>query len=208
MIKLRNKLFLMTAVTTLCAAIQPAILSAQTSGVGGDGYTRFLWRGTDGSISLWRVDGNLLNPISHTYGPYAGWTPVAITTGFDNYTRVLWRGTDGSADLWLVDPNLNLVTSVDYGAYYGWLPESISIDAADRTRLLWRHTNGSVSIWMVNPTLAGITSQVYGPFFGWDPGTSAAKSGANALKDNTAPSDETPDSMKRTPSIPIPPPQQ
>jgi hypothetical protein len=107
--------------------------------------------------------------------------------------------------LWLVDPNLNYVNGVNYGAYWGWTPESISIDTADRTRLLWRHTNGAVSIWMVSPTLAGITSQVYGPYFGFDPGA-AAKAGTPLLKDSANPA-QMPDSMKRTPSIPIPPPE-
>ncbi len=209
MIKLHNKLFFMAAVTTLCAAIQPAILSAQTSGVGSDDYTRILWRGTDGSISLWKLDGNLANPAYHAYGPYIGWTPLAITTGLDNYTRVLWRGTDGTVSLWLVDPNLNFVSYKQYGPYYGWLAESISIDEYDRLRLLWRETNGEVSVWMLDANNNYLTNAVYGPYFGWDPGAAAkAKTGVSATSASSAQDQAAADSMKTTPSIPIPPPQQ
>jgi len=43
-----KKLFLMAASVVIGAAvIQPATLPAQTSGVGGDGFTRLLWRGTE-----------------------------------------------------------------------------------------------------------------------------------------------------------------
>lgn len=209
MIKLRNKLFLTAAATIVFAAIQPAKLSAQTSGVGSDGYTRVLWRATDGSISLWRVDANLLNPIYHVYGPYNGWTPLAITTGLDNYTRVLWRATDGSVSLWLVDPNLNYVNSVVYGPYYGWIAESLSIDQYDRLRLIWRETSGEISIWILNSTLGYVTSETYGPYFGYDPGVAAAaKTGSSLSSNNTTVTQQAPDSMKLAPSTPIPPPQQ
>jgi hypothetical protein len=39
--------------------IQSGTVSAQTSGVGGDGYTRNFWIGTDGRISVWKLDPNL-----------------------------------------------------------------------------------------------------------------------------------------------------
>lgn len=209
MIKLQNKLFLAAAIT-VCAAILPSALSAQTSGVGGDGYTRVLWRGTDGSISLWKLDGNLNYVTSHAYGPYIGWTPLAITTGPDSYTRVLWRATDGTVSLWLVDPNLNYISGKTYGPFYGWLAESISIDQADRLRLIWRETNGEVSVWMLDPNLNYLTSAAYGPYFGWDPASAAkASSGATAANSNATTGQATPDGMKQiTPSIPIPPPQQ
>jgi hypothetical protein len=75
-------------------------VSAQTSGVGGDGYTRLLWRGTDGSISLWKLDGNLKEVSFHAYGPYPDYEPIAITAAADSYTYGLWRKTDNSISLW------------------------------------------------------------------------------------------------------------
>jgi hypothetical protein len=161
----------MAAVITMWTAISPDVLSAQTSGVGCDGFTRFLWRGTNSEISLWRVDGNLNNPISHVYGPYDGWVPVAMTVLCNNYTYVLWKYTDGSISLWKVDPDLNLVTSHIYGPFAGWIPESLSPDQTfpGNFRVLWRETLGYISIWVVDSNLNLSFSRVYGPFFGWDP---------------------------------------
>ena len=57
--RLSRLLTLMMTVAAL-SAIQPGIVSAQTSGVGSDGFTRILWRGTDGKISLWKLNASLL----------------------------------------------------------------------------------------------------------------------------------------------------
>jgi len=167
---------LITAAIGIWTAMFPSVLPAQTSGVGCDGYTRFLWTGTNSEISLWRVDGNLNNPISQTYGPYDGWTPVALTVLCNNYTYVLWKYTDGSISLWKVDPNLNYVTSHIYGPYNGWIPESLSPDQAvpGNMRVLWRETLGYVSIWDVDSNLNLLFSRVYGPYFGWTPQAGAA----------------------------------
>ena len=63
------------ASAVVLACVYPINMSAQTSGVGTDGYTRLLWRATNGSISVWKVDSNLNYADSHIYGPYDRWTP-------------------------------------------------------------------------------------------------------------------------------------
>jgi hypothetical protein len=183
---LLKKCLFTAAVTVIAAAVNPGTMFAQTSGVGSDGYTRILWRGTDGEISLWKLDGNLNYVGSHAYGPYDGWIPLAITVGQDNYARVLWKNTQGAISLWNVDPNLNLAYSRVYGPYYGWVPESISIDDNNNSRVSWRETQGHVSVWYVDPALNYLFSRVYGPYFGWDPGAAAAKKHAPAPKDTPA----------------------
>ena len=164
---------LLTAMMTLAAmsAIQAGTASAQTSGVGPDGLTRILWRGTDGRISLWKLDANLLHVADVQYGPYPGYDPVAITVGSNNHTYVLWTHTNGSISLWRVDGNLNLVTHQLFGPYDGWRAASLG-SGAGRLRVIWRHTTGQVSVWAVNPSsLAFLDNEVHGPFFGFDPGT-------------------------------------
>lgn len=174
-----RKTFLVTAAITMWSAMFPSVLPAQTSGVGCDGYTRFLWRGTDSRISLWKLDGGLNGAGSVQYGPYDGWVPVAMTVLCNNYTYVLWKHTEGSISLWKVDPNLNLVTSRQYGPYTGWIPESLSPDQAypGYFRLLWRETQGSISIWGVDSNLVLQFSKQYGPYFGFDPSIGAATTG-------------------------------
>jgi hypothetical protein len=73
------KSILAAATVVIASAFHSGAASAQISGFGGDGYTRAMWRGTDGSISLWKLDPALNVVGSHNYGPYAGWLPVALT---------------------------------------------------------------------------------------------------------------------------------
>ncbi len=181
---LRKKWFVMAAVITMWAAIHPGMLSAQNSGVGGDGNTRFFWKGTDSSISLWELNPGLAYLTNHAYGPYYAWVPSALTVGSDSYTRVLWKNTNGSISLWLLDPNLNYVTSKVYGPYSGWTAEGLSTDPTNNyTRVIWKDTSGSISVWIVDNNNNYLSSSAYGPYFGWEAGASKAarlKSGARA----------------------------
>jgi hypothetical protein len=173
---LRN--WLRITLATISVVVLPCILSAQNSGVAGDGTFRLMWRGTDSHISLWTLDSsNNINETSfHEYGPYDGWLPIALTTANSGSSYILWRNTNGSISLWLVDPNLNLVSYRVYGPYDGWTAESLSVDTAstNRFRVLWRETDGRVSIWIVDPLLNLVSSRVYGPYFGFDPTPGAA----------------------------------
>ena len=172
---LRKTFFVIAAVITLGSAIQPSMLFAQTSGVGSDGYTRFMWWGNNGAISIWRLDPSLGAPVSHAYGPNDGWNPMALTVGSNNYTYVLWQSQNGplltgQISIWSLDPNLNYVTSHVYGPYAGWKPVSISVsqDGANTLRVLWRGTQGQVSVWALDANLNLLAYAGYGPYPGWD----------------------------------------
>jgi hypothetical protein len=167
----RKRLLAVAAAVTMWATIQPGTVSAQQSGVGADGNTRLLWRGTDSRISLWSIAPNGTN-FSHVYGPYTWYTPIAITTAVNNYSYVLWRYWDNSIVLWLVDPNLNYVSSIAYGPYEGWVAKGLSVtnDGTSWFRVIWRYYDGTVSVWTVNSSLVFQGSQNYGPYFGYDPG--------------------------------------
>jgi hypothetical protein len=173
MMSARKKLLAIAAAVTICATSHSGALFAQTSGIGGDGITRVLWRGTDSSISLWALDSNLNFITSHAYGPFPGWFPIAITTDSNNFTYVLWRNSDGAITLWLVNPSLNFLTSTVYGPFAGWLAEglSVSTNGSNNFRVLWRHSTGALSVWNVDGNLNLVNSNVYGPFFGYDPGS-------------------------------------
>jgi hypothetical protein len=191
----RKKLFFAATAVIVWAGIQPGILSAQNSGVGADGTMRLMWKATDSSISLWKLDAsNSINFLSyHAYGPYYGWSPIALTTDNNGYSYVLWRYTDGSISLWLVDPNLNFVTNRIYGPYTGWTAESLSVEtggSGDRFRVIWRATDGSVSIWIVDGGLNFVSNHVYGPYFGYTPSAGAATA-AGKLSTANSPNGET-----------------
>jgi hypothetical protein len=141
---IRTNALAIVAASTMWSVFQPGTASAQSSGIGGDASTRLLWTATDSSISLWKLDSVLNQLGGHTYGPYDGWTPVAITTTNNNNTCVLWKYTDGRISLWTVNPNLNYLSSTVYGPYTGWAAQSLSPDTNgnDWIRVIWRETKG------------------------------------------------------------------
>jgi DNA-binding beta-propeller fold protein YncE len=169
MLKVKFKPVLVAAVVAVALAFQPGAASAQTqvATVGADGYTRAMWRGTDGSISLWKLDPALNYVESRVYGPYAGWTPVALTM-LGNNTYVLWCYTDGTASIWLVDANLNFVTSKWFGPVAGWVPDGLGVDPNGNLRLVWTTPANQVTAWVINAALNVVGgSPTYGPYFGY-----------------------------------------
>jgi hypothetical protein len=90
--------------------------------VGSSNNTYVLWRHTSGSISLWKVDGNL-NLISYqTYGPYTGWRADSLSSG-NGELRLIWRYTTGDVSVWDVDAaSLNYVNSRVDGPFFGFDP--------------------------------------------------------------------------------------
>jgi hypothetical protein len=172
MMSARNKLLAIAAAVAMWATIQPGTASAQNSGLGPDGFTRLMWRGTDYHISLWKLDSNLNFSSFKEFGPFPGFIPIAITTDHFNFTYVLWRHTDGHISLWLVDPNLNFVNFHEYGPFPGWIAKGLSVDTGTTAnfRVIWRNTDGSVSVWNVDGSLNLVNNHVSGPFFGFDPG--------------------------------------
>ena len=164
----RQLLLAAAAVISVFVTVPPVL--AQTSGVGCDGNTRLLWKGTN-QISLWELDSNLNYLTSHNYGPYSNFLPEYITTACNNNTYVLWLRSDGAASIWQVDANLNFVTQQTYGPYPGWIPESLGVDTTSNStlRLIWREAvSGAVTIYYLQPNLSLTKMVVYGPYLGWD----------------------------------------
>jgi hypothetical protein len=187
-----KKLFLTAATAVVWASIQPGTLSAQTSGVGTDGYTRVLWRGTDGRVSVWKVDANLQYSDSKVHGPFDGWTPLSLAVSSNNRTYLLWRNTNGSASIWWLDQNLGYGYSVSTDAYPGWLPETLSVSTASPydIRVIWKNTNGSLSIWTFNADLVYQNAQGYPAYFGYDPGPASAAVKGQLLRNQSSPSSD------------------
>jgi Ca2+-binding RTX toxin-like protein len=128
----------------------------------GDGKSDLMWRNTDGSTSLWLMNGTSVQ----TYGSF-GQIPTAWQIAAsgdlngDGKTDLMWRHSDGSTSLWL----MNGTTVQSYSAF-GQIPTPWQITATGdfngdgKTDLMWRHTDGSTSLWLMNGTVA----QGYGSF--------------------------------------------
>ena len=131
----RNKLTALVAIALAWCAFQPRIVSVQTSRVGNDGFTRVLWRGTDGSVSLYKLDANLNFVAEKAFEPHPGWKPLAITAADNNNTYILWANTDGRASLWKVDGHLNWISAHEFGPFAGFTAQSLSRGGATGFRL-------------------------------------------------------------------------
>src|ERR1700761_979959 len=127
------------ALAAISLAVLPSILSAQNSGVAGDGTVRLMFRGTDSSIQLYAFDSSNTQVTKKEYGPFPGLVPVAMTTASNGNTYVLWRNTGvtygqiGSVLLWVLDTNLDYVNSRPYGPFAGYTAESLSVDTSNTT---------------------------------------------------------------------------
>ena len=161
---LRLKSILAAGIVAIGLTFQPGAASAT------DGYTRWIWYGTDGSVSLWLLDPSLNYVGSHVYGPYGGWTPIALeVANSSNDAYALWRNTDGAATIWVLDPSLNFIGSSIFGPVSGWIPVGLGFDPNGNVRLYWRTPANQVTAWVINPsTLAVISSSpTYGPYLGY-----------------------------------------
>jgi hypothetical protein len=174
----RQKLLAAAVATAMWAVIQPGPLSAQTSGVGGDGETRLLWRHpTNGSIFIQALDTTLHHiRFSSVFNPPLGMHVVAITTAANSNTYILWTRTDGTISLWLLNPVLNFVTSKVYGPFPFLAAEGLSADTANATngfRIIWRYISpgqlGAELTWRMDQNLNQVVAFPQGPFPPWTP---------------------------------------
>jgi len=167
MIKLKSILVAAAVAIALASQSGAASAQAQIPSPGADGYTRVMWRGTDGSISLWKLDGGLNALGSHIYGPYVGWSPLALTV-LGNNTYVLWTYTDGTATIWALDADLNFIKSRNFGPAAPWSAYGLGVDPFGNLRLVWKTSQNQVTAWVVNQALNVVGSApLYGPYFGW-----------------------------------------
>ena len=127
----------------------------------GDGFSDMLWRGANGSLIEWQMNGTTIAGSGYvTYqgsavAPDALWSNVA-TSDFngDGHADMLWRNSNGTLALWQM--NGSSITSSNSPAYQG---SAVSPDAswnvaatADFTgdgeaEILWRQNNGSLVLW-------------------------------------------------------------
>jgi len=150
------------AAFTMWAIIQPGTVSAQDSGIGGDGFTRLLWISTANHMILWKLDQNLNVVVSCDYGAQRGFDPLAITTAANNNTYVLWSHTDRrSIALWVVDANLNFINSQSYPHLPEWVPKGLSTGGSSPNfHVIWE-SHGTKAVWDVDGNLNYVTSAAF-----------------------------------------------
>jgi hypothetical protein len=185
-----KKLVSMTAAAALAvfSAVAPVRAGeGPTSGVGGDGFTRFLWYGTDGRILIEKCNATLAGCTQQIYGPVPTWIPTAYCVTNSNDSYVLWRNTTGLVAIWRLDVNLGFINAALYQGpqAQGWEAYSLSCDTlpASTQRLLWKNTSGSVAVWIINRDLSLGTQVEFTQPFGWY-GTAASPNTATGEASN------------------------
>lgn len=94
---------LFAVLSTVAGNITPS--AAQSVGYGYNGYTYQLYHGNDDSAAIYAYTPSLTYYTSVVYGPYTGYTPVALTSDYYGNSYVLWRTTYGSAVIWYLNGN-------------------------------------------------------------------------------------------------------
>ena len=126
-----------------------------------------LWNSTDGTASVWNYAASGGSYTFHNYGPYPGWTAVALADGPDGQTRMLWDNTDGRASIWSLNNATGVFTFHNFGPYAGWAAAGISVGSEDTTHVLWNKTDGTISLWNYSPDGGTFIYRNYGPYDGW-----------------------------------------
>jgi len=137
----------------------------QPVGVANSG-NMLLWNDGNGAFDLWVSVNNGDLSTHYTYGPYPGWSALAVTAGADQVPRILWTKTDGSAALWSVNPSNGTFTQTTYGPYPGWTARGLAVGGDNVPRVMWTNTDGTMSLWRV-ATDGTFTSANYGPYTGY-----------------------------------------
>ncbi|MGI4787953.1 MAG: Ig-like domain repeat protein [Janthinobacterium lividum] len=126
-----------------------------------------LWDNTNGTAVVWSYDTATGTHTQSTYGPYSGWTAVALADGPDGHAHLIWDNTDGRVSVWnLNDPHPDQ-TCLIYGPYSGWTATGLTVGPDNAVHLLWNNTDGQVSVWNLNDAHPDATCLIYGPYAGW-----------------------------------------
>ena len=133
-------------------------LTASDISARADGLVHVLWTGADGRMSISSVNATGNAVRGPVYGPFAGWSAIAIADVPNGGTWALWRSTDGRAALSLHrDGEMTVVHKL--GAYLDWSAADVAVGADSRPRVLRTSPSGLASVVTIDehgsPILGG-----------------------------------------------------
>lgn len=128
------------------------------------GSTYVLWNNS-GQAALWKIPA--AGSITSAYfGPYSGWTPVALSSDASGNAYILWNSSSGATSVWIVAPSLTVSASATFGPYAGWTARSLGVGPQNDIKILWNGPGNQASL-MTILTSTRYTSTLYGPYSGW-----------------------------------------
>ncbi len=129
--------------------------------------THLLWDNADGRASVWNLADTNPAATCRVFGPYPGWTALALTQGPDGNARLLWNNSDGRVSVWNLADTNPAATCKLYGPYGGWTGKALTVGPDNSVHLLWDNTDGRVSVWNLSDPSAAANALIYGPYSGW-----------------------------------------
>jgi hypothetical protein len=108
------------------------------------------WQHTDGSTSVWLMDGLHLTSGGVVLGPF-GWTAKVIGDfNGDGKSDIVWGHTDGSTAIWLMNGTTVISGGIVLAAGTGWSAiQTGDFDGDGKSDILWQNTDGSLAIWLM-----------------------------------------------------------
>lgn len=121
-----------------------------------DGKSDILWRGTDGSVAMWLLNGGVVTS-GFTIGVVAtAWSVVGVGDfNADGTSDILWRNSDGTVAIWLMNganPGAILSAGNVGVSSSGWSVVGVGkfFGANSKADILWRNVDGTTVIWRMN----------------------------------------------------------
>lgn len=125
-----------------------------------------LWNNS-GQASLWKTP-SLGSSTTASFGPYAGWTPAALTSDASGNAYLLWTTTTGAMSVWKLTSSLALSASQSFGPYTGWSAAALAAGPNGDIHILWNHpADNEFTLWNLAGIGGSYTATAYGPFAGW-----------------------------------------
>jgi photosystem II stability/assembly factor-like uncharacterized protein len=153
-------------------AVFPFAGSPADVSVGADGAANLLSRNQSDAMSLSRIDASGNVTLETAYGPYQGWTAVALADTPDGSTWVLWHATDGRTSVSIHRDRGVMVKVLRFPASPGLAAADITVASDGRPRLLRVGTDGKAEVSTIDASGNLSDAQTHNP--GWRPRRIAA----------------------------------
>jgi hypothetical protein len=120
-----------------------------------DGHSDILWRGTNGALTIWFMNGGEITAQPATPAPGPEWAIQGVGDFDDDGTSdILWRAaSDGQVDIWFMDGITRVGEAFPVGKdpSHVWSIQGVGdFDHDGHSDILWRGTDGTVRIWFMN----------------------------------------------------------
>ncbi|HEX2827759.1 MAG TPA: FG-GAP-like repeat-containing protein [Burkholderiales bacterium] len=125
----------------------------------GDGRSEVLWRGSDGTVSIWQMNGTQAPTTAVVDSVSADWSIVAANADFngDGKGDILWRNVnDGMLAMWQMDGTRKAGGASFDVVSWEWsiVDAQADFNGDGRSDILWRNSaDGMVVLWQMNGAL-------------------------------------------------------